>query len=490
MNGLTEKTVILLKFTIQKIKRSLLKFYSNPVNFITLFLISSSLFAIYKIYIPLCITITLTLLCIPNNKNKLLAVSTFILIITLQYTLSNNKINYLLNFDNLVEKNLTILVETNPQNKNYKSEFIGYIKDLETKLLIVTKKYNTIKQFDNLIAKCNLKFLSPYDSNNFNLISKNVYLVCELVDYTKLDFTPDIFYLPRHFIKSAIYDNFDIDTAGIILGLTTGDKTLLSKNIYEIFQNTGIAHILTVSGLHFGILAGFVFFILNILNYRIRILVVVLVGFIFYGIVGFSNIPTSRAFFLLLIFAIGSIFGRKFDAIHTTNIILSLSLIHIPEVVMNVSFVLTFGITYSILLFFNKIKIFLSKSLYISKIIINYLSLQTSILIALIPISIIFFGKSQFIGIISNVFANIYIIYIYPIIGVWFLSSFFSISLAKIFTNAIETITKIFLEIIKIINDKIGQESNLILIVVTIFLMFISLLYANRKLDKEFVVDK
>ncbi len=47
------------------------------------------------------------------------------------------------------------------------------------------------------------------------------------------------------------------DRAGIIIGMLFGDKSYISEDSMEMFQKGGTAHILAVSGLHIGILYGF-----------------------------------------------------------------------------------------------------------------------------------------------------------------------------------------------------------------------------------------
>lgn len=53
----------------------------------------------------------------------------------------------------------------------------------------------------------------------------------------------------------------DDETRGMILAMLFGDKSALSQEIYENFQKNGTAHILAVSGLHIGILYGFLAFL-------------------------------------------------------------------------------------------------------------------------------------------------------------------------------------------------------------------------------------
>ena len=101
---------------------------------------------------------------------------------------------------------------------------------------------------------------------------------------------------------------------GFIKALTIGDKRGITTAQYEVLAATGTSHLLAVSGLHVGLVAGFVYFILyTIFRYllpqnsgltaiKISTLGGLLVATLYCALAGFS-LPTVRAWIMLLCFA-------------------------------------------------------------------------------------------------------------------------------------------------------------------------------------------
>ncbi|HQP51716.1 MAG TPA: ComEC/Rec2 family competence protein, partial [Syntrophorhabdaceae bacterium] len=72
----------------------------------------------------------------------------------------------------------------------------------------------------------------------------------------------NIFQRVRNFFLKKI-DQSEAKQAEIIKAITIGDKTSLDDNIKTLFLKTGTSHILAISGLHVGIISGFIFFLIK-----------------------------------------------------------------------------------------------------------------------------------------------------------------------------------------------------------------------------------
>lgn len=74
-----------------------------------------------------------------------------------------------------------------------------------------------------------------------------------------VEFSPDN--LPSRYRKEMdtllLKSSVSLTARGFLLGLSTGDKSLISKDVKKLFSEIGIAHILAVSGYHVG-LVGFI----------------------------------------------------------------------------------------------------------------------------------------------------------------------------------------------------------------------------------------
>ncbi|HET9843109.1 MAG TPA: ComEC/Rec2 family competence protein, partial [Gammaproteobacteria bacterium] len=92
---------------------------------------------------------------------------------------------------------------------------------------------------------------------------------------------------------------------GIILALLVGDQSLVTKKQWEIFRRTGTSHLMAISGLHIGLMAGFAFmcgfYFWNCTSWAARFsaqsvaCIFAMVSSIFYSYLAGWSIPTQRA---------------------------------------------------------------------------------------------------------------------------------------------------------------------------------------------------
>ena len=55
----------------------------------------------------------------------------------------------------------------------------------------------------------------------------------------------------------------DDDFAGVAAALAVGERSSINPRQWRTFQNTGTAHLLSISGLHIGLVAGLVFLLMR-----------------------------------------------------------------------------------------------------------------------------------------------------------------------------------------------------------------------------------
>lgn len=63
----------------------------------------------------------------------------------------------------------------------------------------------------------------------------------------------------RHSIYSYIAENFQKDTGALVASITIGHRAEVSHRMRDAFNTTGLAHILSISGTHFGLFSVFLF---------------------------------------------------------------------------------------------------------------------------------------------------------------------------------------------------------------------------------------
>ncbi|MCX5808527.1 MAG: DNA internalization-related competence protein ComEC/Rec2 [Proteobacteria bacterium] len=140
---------------------------------------------------------------------------------------------------------------------------------------------------------------------------------------------------------------------GIIKALTIGDKTSLEDNTKTLFLKTGTSHILAISGLHVGIIAGFFFILVRWLlgrSYALRLsgrdkkyasLIVIPFAFIFMLLSG-SGVSTIRATIMITIFMLSLFFERQREPVNTIALSALIILLLYPHSLFMPSFQLSF----------------------------------------------------------------------------------------------------------------------------------------------------
>lgn len=141
-------------------------------------------------------------------------------------------------------------------------------------------------------------------------------------------------------------------TRGVSIALLTGDKSFLDKNQYKLFRESGVIHVLAISGLHVGILYVTLCFLFSKLFllpdkavfYSIAIL---LIGYAF--ITGLSPSVIRAVLMFILIH-----YGKSFQkSVSTLNIIFSsatLMLFYNPNLIIDVGFQLSYSAVIGIVL--------------------------------------------------------------------------------------------------------------------------------------------
>jgi len=131
----------------------------------------------------------------------------------------------------------------------------------------------------------------------------------------------------RYRIQKYLRTHFQPDTADLLSAVTIGSSTRTDTGLRETFGTAGLAHLLTISGTHFGLFSIMLFSIfrmlINALPYnalqRMTIFLtpaqaatIVSLPFMlaYFGLSG-GSIPATRSFIMISLFLIGLLIGRK-----------------------------------------------------------------------------------------------------------------------------------------------------------------------------------
>ncbi|MDD5016840.1 MAG: DNA internalization-related competence protein ComEC/Rec2 [Eubacteriales bacterium] len=166
----------------------------------------------------------------------------------------------------------------------------------------------------------------------------------------------------REFIGDTIEGIFEEDIAPVAKAMLLGDKQGLDEQTYSAFKDTGMAHVLAVSGLHAGILIAFVYYLLRLLKAGRRARLIMTLAFIAaYACVTGLSPSIVRASIMAAALLLGVHFGRQTDTLNYLSLTFILSLIINPLDLFTASFQLSFGAVFGMLTLGWQIKYWLDR---------------------------------------------------------------------------------------------------------------------------------
>lgn len=140
--------------------------------------------------------------------------------------------------------------------------------------------------------------------------------------------------------------------SAIIAAMTLGDKSMLTREIREVFNITGAGHILALSGLHLGIIYMIVSLLIR--NYRWRMvsqMLTLLTIWAFAFLVGMTP-SVVRAATMLTIYGLLSLGYRQKMSVNVLAFTAIVMLIIHPHALFAVSFQMSFLAVFAILVFY------------------------------------------------------------------------------------------------------------------------------------------
>ncbi len=219
--------------------------------------------------------------------------------------------------------------------------------------------------------------------------------------------------MARRLLKDNIGDLYPDETGDILIGMMTGDDSRIDPRIVNAFRNTGIAHILAISGLHLTLLAGAVTWFLRrfLINRKIIAAIVIAVSWFFASIAGFP-ISSLRAAIMITVMLIGVIFDRQHSPLNSLGIAILLICIFNPYAAANAGLMMSFSATFGLIEAAPRINRYVLKKTLVDKsdittsvlrsIISAFVTSATASLFIL-PASVLCFGKVSLMSPIANV---------------------------------------------------------------------------------------
>ncbi len=197
--------------------------------------------------------------------------------------------------------------------------------------------------------------------------------------------------------------------AAIIAALTTGSRSLMQANTWQVFQRTGTSHLIAISGLHVGFVASVAFLLMTwIWRCNTKLLLIIpaqraaavtaMLVAILYGLLAGMSLPTQRAVIMIIVLMCGQLLYRPMASWRRLLLAFGIVVLWHPFSLSAASFWLSFSavgiIIYTTCHRYPGYRGF-----------INGLRLQLIIFCALLPLTLWFFQKISLILFFANLIA-------------------------------------------------------------------------------------
>ena len=257
--------------------------------------------------------------------------------------------------------------------------------------------------------------------------------VIDCTEKQKANFIADINNLRQNIINY-IGQVLPPQQAGVADALLVGEKTHILPQITDNYRNSGLAHFLSVSGLHLGSIAALVFFIVRLLvalfpfialrfdSKKIAAVIAIIFSALYLLVSGMA-VPAQRAFIMTTVVLIGVIFNRQAISMRMVNLAALIILIIEPQTLVSVSFQMSFAAVYALVAFYETYNAKLSAYAPRSGILRKFLWYLCTIVLAdliaslaTLPFALYHFHRVAVYTSLGNLLAG-------PLIGFWLMPS-------------------------------------------------------------------
>lgn len=343
------------------------------------------------------------------------------------------------------------------ENKEFNQEIIIKTDIVNGLILAKLDKYPKVNLNSRVELKGKLvepKYIKDFDYPSY-LKSRKIYYLLEgkasLIENT---LEPRTNILNQ--LENLIGRSFEYTSASLLEGILYGSKSNFSEEFEEDLRNSGLFHIVSVSGFNFVIIYSLIIALLtSFINRRVVQLISIPLLIFYLYIVGTENIPALRATLMLLLIVVSSLIGRRVPIANLLLITISVLLLEYPLYWTNLSFLLSFAALVGLITFTPRIKQILSKRF--SSIPENFHEIVSSTLAVMITtslISLIFFESFSVVSLISNLITLPAVPFLMGFGAVFIFTSALGI---EPFAVIASSVLKILLSYLKVIVEIFGQ---------------------------------
>lgn len=207
----------------------------------------------------------------------------------------------------------------------------------------------------------------------------------------------------RKSIDERITKYYNKETASLLKAILLADRKDIDYSVKESFVNTGVIHVLAVSGLHVGYIILIFQLFFGRLPIRIRFILTI-VALLFFVILTEAQPSVFRASTMAVVYLLAKLLNRSSNGFNAISIAAVIILLFNPYEIFSPGFQLSFSAVISILLFYPIFKqiidrINIGQNL---KRILLFSSVSIAAQIGTLPFTIAYFEKLAIISLVAN----------------------------------------------------------------------------------------
>lgn len=250
-------------------------------------------------------------------------------------------------------------------------------------------------------------FYQGYIPNSFNKKPRNGISFQDQIKQWRLDL-----------LQKIDISSLELQNKSLLKGIILADRTEIDRDTIQNFSQTGLIHILAISGTHMVIIFALILSVFKpIFSVRYRnfpIYISILSIWIFALFIGFGN-SVMRSCLMISLYYTMLILQRKPSTLHTLGLSALIILIIDTQQVFNIGFQLSFLAVLGIWGFHRPIsQLFGKQKNIITKWLVNSFALTFSAQIAVLPLTIFYFNQFSPMTILFNIpaiaFAQLFIV--------------------------------------------------------------------------------
>lgn len=322
------------------------------------------------------------------------------------------------------------------------------------------------KSFYNQLCMVSGAMKKPKTAKNPNgfdylqyLANKSVFWIVETEGYTLENCSRMKRGSPVGMVKQLRFEGiryletqFPPEIAALSAALIFGDRSMLDPSVLEDYQNTGIVHLLAISGLHVSLLIGMVFYLGVRVGLTRQFMVNFLIGILPAYIILTGGSPSvTRACLMVLLILLTAKWRRKLKLLPLDAISLALIgyLFYSPLVIFDVGFQLSFSVSFAIIISAKYILMGVQANL------ARMLATSITAQLAAMPLLLYHFFELSLLGIAANLlYIPLFSFVLLP--GLYFLFLF-----QLLIGNTPSLLIHLFMNVITLSNDLIAAIADI-----------------------------